>query len=277
MQESKIQLKIVPSPVGTWRSTYWNWRDNLTLHWGQDTGTDQKLQKYALKVVAILLSHCDVCLLVDHDNLPVNSPKPILRQLANYSALFWPDWWDAPSHSLWSLVPGSGLRKSQESGQVIVRKANPDAVKALLLASLFAVRMDVFLAAIYEMDTGGLMCGYGDKDVFQLAFGLLGVPFWMGPLPRAVLDASRRYLGMLHVDDMGHSLFMHGILKVLGKESTTQLLAAGLKSCRFASTNAASNLTCIAGQSRQSVHIPLDKMVCSRVVLQRAIIDILND
>merc|ERR1719443_465905 len=91
-----------------------------------------------------------------------------------------------------------------------MKKTERGVREALLLASLFAVRFDVFLDAIYEIEEGVLMCGYGDKDAFHLAFRLLAVPFRMPRLPSVLLDSSRSYVGLLQLDNASLPLFVHG-------------------------------------------------------------------
>merc|ERR1712048_1254354 len=51
-------MRILPSPYGSWRRTFWEWRGNLSLRWHQKPGTEVKLQKYALKIVVLLMSDC---------------------------------------------------------------------------------------------------------------------------------------------------------------------------------------------------------------------------
>ncbi|CAK8999890.1 Hypothetical protein SCF082_LOCUS6256, partial [Durusdinium trenchii] len=85
----------------------------------------------------------------------------------------------------------------QESGQLLINKTAPEVRRALLLSTLFAVRWDLFLQDMYLTSDDELMCGYGDKDVYQLAFRLLHVPFRMMADRPALLVEGKRYAGLI--------------------------------------------------------------------------------
>jgi len=252
-------LHVIPSPFGKWRSAFWDWRMNLTTRWRQAPGTDLKLQKYALKPLVLLLSTCAECLFVDSDNLMLRSPEELLERFPGNQSLFWPDVWDPPQGAvLWRtfLAPE---QKSQESGQVLVRKVHADAIKALLLAVLFAVRIDIFLEAIYAQQDGKLLCGYGDKDAFLLAFQLLGAPFRLvAPLPGVLLDEVGQYLGLLQKDGAKRLLFVHS-------KHHGRFRSLNLKHCDFNSRADAVNVTCTSDAGKAEVRLPLDKMRCRQL------------
>lgn len=265
------ELRLLPSPYAGWRHVFWEWRTNLTLHWGQHAGTDVKLQKYALKAVVIMLSSCEVCLFLDADNMPLKAPQHLLDKLPDAGgAVAWPDLWDAPtSADLWRTLPDSGgSYKAQESGQFLVKKSGAQVLEALALAALFAVRIDVFLGAIYSPDGASLVCGYGDKDTFHLAFRLLGAPFQMAaPFPAVATTADGGYVGMLQLDGLsGKPLFLHG---AWAKGSLPQLLRqeGGLRRCDFASEAAARNLSCAALLRGGSSSVPMDRVKCRTLSL----------
>ncbi|CAK0897669.1 unnamed protein product [Prorocentrum cordatum] len=234
------ELRVLPSPYAAWRGTFWHWRANLTQKWNQGPGADGKLQKYALKTLVLLLSSCSDCLFLDADNVALRAPSALFEGLAAHeAAVFWPDLWDEPAGSaaaLWASLPppAAPAHKTQESGQLVVRKSGRQALRALLLAALLAVRGDVFLEAIYGLEGGGLLCGYGDKDAFHLGFRLLGVPFrWGAPLP-SVLVSSRdgSYVGQLQLGSDSGPLFLHG---AHAKDNLMSLLRLGLDRCDFRS------------------------------------------
>jgi len=254
-------LHVLPSPYAAWRTAFWEWRANLTVQWKQDTGVETRLQKYALKTVALLLSGCEECLLIDADNLMLQPPERLADWFKKHEAIFWPDLWDhASTATLWESMPPM-KQKSQESGQLFVRKSRPEVKVALLLASLFAVRMDIFLGAIYEQQPGRLACGYGDKDTFLLAFRLLGVPYQLAaPLPSVLLDSRGHYVGLLQLDGGARPLFLHAAA-AKGKD-LGELLQDGLERCDFRSQVAARNVTCTAGSRGGSANVPVKKMSC---------------
>ncbi|CAE7243337.1 ASZ1, partial [Symbiodinium pilosum] len=129
---------------------------------------------------------------------------------------------------LWSAYSPT---RSQESGQLLVRKT-PETQRALLLATLLAVRPDVFVEAIYA-EQGQLMCGYGDKDVYQLAFRMLGVDFRMmgSAVPSVLVTTTGDYAGLVQLDSSGQSFFAH---VSQAKDRLWQLLEAdALQRCDF--------------------------------------------
>lgn len=249
-------LHVIPSPFGKWRSAFWDWRMNLTTHWRQTPSTDLKLQKFALKPLVLLLSSCAECLFLDSDNLMLRSPEELLERFPGNQSLFWPDVWDPPQGAvLWKALPAPE-QKSQESGQLLVRKVHADAVKALLLAVLFAVRIDVFLDAIYAQEDGKLLCGYGDKDAFLLAFRLLGAPIrQVASLPGVLLDEFGQFAGLLHTDGAKRLLFVHS-------KRHGNFRSEALKQCHFKSQADAVNVTCTSDAGKAEVNLPLDKMRC---------------
>ena len=230
-------LRVLPSPQAAWEAGFWDWRPSLSLRWGQRPGSDIRLQKYALKPLALLLSGCEECLLLDADSLPLRPPQDLAGAFPGRGAAVWPDLWDCSGArgELWEAMRLEPGQRCAETGQLWVRKGAEGVRRALLLAALFAVRADVFLGAIYGLGydgDGGLACGYGDKDAFHLALGLSGADFARAaPLPSILLDRRGAYVGLLQPDGAGRPLFLHALW---AKERAAELLLSGqLRRCYY--------------------------------------------
>ncbi|CAE7567570.1 dpy-19 [Symbiodinium sp. CCMP2592] len=252
-------LRAVPSPQGEFPEDhpFWRWQARFAVHYRQNPEAVSRLRAYSLKPVVLALSDCDPCFFLDADNVPLRSPQELIPTLDEFPALFWPDFWSAPRTGLWSSFPAA---KSQESGQLMLRKT-PEVQEALLLAALLAVRLDIFLEAIYG-EQGHLMCGYGDKDVYQLAFRLLGVKFRMvgSSGPSVLVTAGGDYAGLVQLDDDRQSLFAHASK---AKERLWQLLQAdALQRCDL-QEDQASNLACTSTRGAGSLSIPFDALRCT--------------
>jgi len=220
-----------------------------------------------MKSIIVLLSNCSECIFLDADNFALQSLEDIASRFDGLEAVFWPDMWDTSNAQLWRGVSVKEL-KSQESGQLFLRKSSPEARKALLLASLFAVRIDIFLEAIYGMQDGSLMCGYGDKDVFHLAFRLLNVPFeFASRLPSVILHRGN-FIGLLQVDNSSSPIFLHN---TWGKSTAgfSQLMKAKLERCDFIREDMAANISCSSSRSAGSVNIPINDMRCRRLSIPK--------
>ncbi|CAE7409580.1 ASZ1, partial [Symbiodinium necroappetens] len=235
-------LRAVPSPQGDFPEDhpFWRWQARFARQYRQNPEAVSRLKAYSLKPVILAMSDCDPCFFLDADNVPLRSPQELIRTLDEFPALFWPDFWPAPRTGLWSSF---STTKSQESGQLMLRKT-AEVQEALLLAALLAVRLDIFMEAIYG-EQGQLMCGYGDKDVYQLAFRLLGVKFHMvgSSGPSVLVTTGGDYAGLVQLDDDRQSLFAHGSK---AKERLWQLLQAdALQRCDL-QEDKANNLSCTA-------------------------------
>ncbi|CAE7511507.1 ASZ1 [Symbiodinium natans] len=214
-------LRVVPAPQGELARDhpFWRWQAHFAFHHRQNPEAVSRLKAYALKPVVLALSDCDPCLVLDADNAPLRSPQELLKSLDEIPALFWPDFWSAPRTELWSAFSPA---RSQESGQLLLRKT-VEVRQALLLATLLAVRPDLYLEGIYGQQ-GQLMCGYGDKDVYQMAFRLLGVKFrFVGSSPGVLVTTGGDYAGLVQQDEDGRSLFAHASQ---AKDRLWQLLEA---------------------------------------------------
>ena len=152
----------VSSPF-TEDAPWWQWQGNLSRY-GLPVNEQLKIQKFALKALVLAESACEECLFLDADNFPLQALEDVRALLYEHDAAFWPDVSDAPARGLWD---GLGAGKAQDSGQLLVRKTAP-VQRALVLAALFAVRQDIFLEALYGAPSGGIVCGFGDKDAFQV-------------------------------------------------------------------------------------------------------------
>ncbi|CAE6961723.1 PTAC2 [Symbiodinium sp. CCMP2456] len=252
-------LRAVPSPQGDFPEDhpFWRWQARFALHYRQNPEAVSRLKAYSLKPVVLAVSDCDPCFFLDADNVPLRSPQELIRTLDEFPALFWPDFWPAPRTGLWSSF---STTKSQESGQLMLRKT-AEVQEALLLATLLAVRLDIFVEAIYG-EQGQLMCGYGDKDVYQLAFRLLGVKFRMvgSSGPSVLVTAGGDYAGLVQLDEDRQSFFAHGSK---AKERLWQLLQAdALQRCDL-QDDQANNLSCTATRGAGSLSIPFDALRCT--------------
>ncbi|CAE7905852.1 ASZ1, partial [Symbiodinium microadriaticum] len=252
-------LRAVPSPQGDFPEDhpFWRWQARFARHYRQNPEAVSRLKAYSLKPVILAMSDCDPCFFLDADNVPLRSPQELIRTLDEFPALFWPDFWPAPRTGLWSSF---STTKSQESGQLMLRKT-AEVQEALLLAALLAVRLDIFVEAIYG-EQGQLMCGYGDKDVYQLAFRLLGVKFHMvgSSGPSVLVTTGGDYAGLVQLDDDRQSLFAHGSK---AKERLWQLLQAdALQRCDL-QEDKANNLSCTATRGAGSLSIPFDALRCT--------------
>eukprot|EP00439_Symbiodinium_sp_Y106_P075465 s1423_g14.t6 len=251
LQALGAALRAVPSPQGEFPEDhpFWRWQARFALHYRQNPEAVSRLKAYSLKP--------DPCFFLDADNVPLRSPQELIPTLDEFPALFWPDFWSAPRTGLWSSFPTA---KSQESGQLMLRKT-PEVQEALLLAALLAVRLDIFVEAIYG-EQGHLMCGYGDKDVYQLAFRLLGVKFRMvgSSGPSVLVTAGGDYAGLVQLDDDRQSLFAHASK---AKERLWQLLQAdALQRCDL-QEDQAGNLSCTSTRGAGSLSIPFDALRCT--------------
>lgn len=265
------EFHVVPTASGSWplEHVLWKWLTDFPLEFKQHSTAASRLTAYSLKPIVLLLSGCDECLFLDADNLLLQPPEQLLNVVRTHGALFWPDIWDSPKDShLWTAAFSEKTRemKSQESGQLFLSKASHSSREALLLATLFAVRADVFLNDFYSLGNNELMCGYGDKDIYHIAFRLLSAPFKMvAPLPKIVLSlgegGQRTYAGTLQVDDSSKPLFLHGNQI---KDALLELMVRGkLEGCSFQTADAAKNLTCASTMGRGSSQIPLHSLICS--------------
>lgn len=276
LRELRMDLRSVALPQARFplQHNYWRWQAHFAQRFGQNAISVSRLRAYALKPLILLLSGCDVCLFLDADNVALKPPQDLLRFLqdatrsAPLGAVFWPDLWPKPRRNWRAEAAEAVATASQESGQLLVNKSMDQVRKALLLSTLFAVRWDLFLEVIYTTDQGDLMCGFGDKDVYQAAFEELGVPFrMMAPRP-ALLVHQQRYAGLLQLDDQNQSFFAH---VSAAKGEMWDLLEAGVLQRCDLSEAASKSVSCSSWGGHGSMHIPMDELRCTALKASCAI------
>ncbi|KAF2418043.1 nucleotide-diphospho-sugar transferase [Tothia fuscella] len=146
---------------------------------GSDAGF--KITHYQLKGLAILFSTFENVLYLDSDSIPLVDPNKELFTTEPYTAtgfVGWPDFWVGTESPLFYEI--TGMEKfpndtlppaSSEAGQLLVDKSKH--LKTLLLAAYYNVWGGVY----YPLLSQGAM-GEGDKNTFETAALVLGLPFY---------------------------------------------------------------------------------------------------
>lgn len=262
---------IVPAVHGSWEIDHplWRWLTDFPLEFQQHSTSPSRITAYGLKPIVLLLSGCSECLFLDADSILLQSPAQLVQDIQTHGALFWPDIWDAPLHrTIWTTAfpqQTHGI-KSQESGQLFVSKTNSKSREALLLATLFANRPDLFLEELYSSNTNKLVCGYGDKDIYHVAFRLVSATYkTVSHVPRIALttadDGRKSYAGLVQVDTSSKPLILHGNQI---KDTLWELILQNrIEECSFKSADDSKNLTCTSAMGAGTSEIPFHSLMCS--------------
>eukprot|EP00941_MAST-03F_sp_MAST-3F-sp1_P004193 g4193.t1 len=195
---------------------------------------DVRINGFSIKPFAILYSHFDEVLLLDADNYPLQDVTELFTNITtvNVGALFWPDFWfldkshKAFSHFLINTSENEmSVLHSQEAGQLLVKKSFPGVWIALnLICFLASDGREKFYFNESKMV-------YGDKDLYQIIFIALHVPYTMIPhMPGLVgipvetrIDSAHGVLvspedfgfcgkAMVHFNLDGNAFFLHATM-----------------------------------------------------------------
>jgi alpha 1,2-mannosyltransferase len=206
----------------------------------QDSDTRFKITHYQLKALAILFSTFTDVLYLDSDSIPLVDPSQELFMKEPYTTtgfVGWPDFWigtEAPDFyaiaGLESFPKDTLPPASSESGQLLVCKSKH--LKTLLLAAYYNVWGDWF----YPLLSQGAM-GEGDKNTFETAAFVLGLPFYRVKAPVMAIgryiNGDFRGSGMVQFhpgDDLAH--FGNGTVNGLERRQVSKPLGSMMDNIR---------------------------------------------
>ena len=186
------------------------------------------VNRFAIKLVSVLLSGFDDVLYLDADQIVLRNPSSLFTSIAfeRTGALLWRDFWmKSVAPDIYDVLPNFGAlvdyNGTHESGQFLVSKSR--VWSAFCLALFFnAHATNVFspLATDYM--------GWGDKEFMFLAFVATNSPFGRIEKPpehlgvRAPQRAAVYGNAMLQLDDMGEPMFLHAnIGKMIARDFPT--------------------------------------------------------
>lgn len=138
-----------------------------------------KVEKYQLKVLAMILSSFEEVLFLDADSFPLDRPETLFAEepFRSTNMVTWPDFWASSASPLYyeiasQPVPPMDARQSTESGQLLVSKRTH--ARTLLLCAYYNFwGPDHY----YRLLTQGGP-GEGDKETFLAAAAAMGEPFY---------------------------------------------------------------------------------------------------
>lgn len=167
--------------------------------------TDEDIDGYALKPMAILLSSFKEVLYLDADVVCTINPEQLFDspEYKEHGAVFWPDFWKTEEDNpIWDILEISPIEmKEQESGQLLIDKER--CWKEINLATYF----NIHNYAYYHML-------YGDKDTFRFAWMARNTPFYFidrEPSSCGYVDSEGSFIGhtMIQHSPDGVCLFLH--------------------------------------------------------------------
>lgn len=185
--------------------------------------------RFAIKLVSVLLSEFNDVLYLDADQIVLRDPSSLFASTAfkHTGALLWRDFWmKSVAPDIYDVLPNSGElldneTGTHETGQFLISKSR--IWSALCLALFFnAHATNVFspLATNYM--------GWGDKEFIFLAMVATNSPFRrIEKLPEHVgVEAPQRAAvygnAMLQFDDVGEPMFLHAnIGKMIARDFPT--------------------------------------------------------
>lgn len=137
---------------------------------------------FQLKALALLLSSFEQILYLDSDSIPLVDPQSELFSRPPYTHfgfIGWPDFWLGTESPIFYTIAGKGgdfptdlPRTSSETGQLLVDKRRH--LRTLLLATYYNVWGPEYYYPL--LSQGGM--GQGDKNTFETAAIVLGVPYY---------------------------------------------------------------------------------------------------
>ncbi|PMD37263.1 glycosyltransferase family 71 protein [Hyaloscypha variabilis F] len=148
-----------------------------------DTPHGFTIQKFQIKIFAMLFSSFESLLFLDADNFPIHPPEELfsMEPFTKNHLVLWPDFWTSTASPIFPDIVGLSpdilrTRPTIESGQILVSKKHH--AKTLLLAAYYNVYGDYFYPLISQ---GGP--GEGDKDTFAPAALVLNNAFYTVETP----------------------------------------------------------------------------------------------
>ncbi|RDI82974.1 hypothetical protein Vi05172_g6801 [Venturia inaequalis] len=137
---------------------------------------------FQLKALALLLSSFEQILYLDSDSIPLLDPQSELFSRPPYTHtgyIGWPDFWLGTESPIFYTIAGKGgdfpsdlPRTSSETGQLLIDKRRH--LRTLLLATYYNVWGPEYYYPL--LSQGGM--GQGDKNTFETAAIVLGVPYY---------------------------------------------------------------------------------------------------
>ncbi|TLD27585.1 glycosyltransferase family 71 protein [Venturia nashicola] len=137
---------------------------------------------FQLKALALLLSSFEQILYLDSDSIPLVDPQSELFSRPPYTHtgfIGWPDFWLGTESPIFYTIAGMGgdfptnlPRTSSETGQILIDKRRH--LRTLLLATYYNVWGPDYYYPL--LSQGGM--GQGDKNTFETAAIVLGVPYY---------------------------------------------------------------------------------------------------
>ncbi|QDS77562.1 hypothetical protein FKW77_001292 [Venturia effusa] len=145
------------------------------------------ITRFQLKALALLLSSFAQILYIDSDSFPLVDPRSELFSRPPFTHtgfIGWPDFWLSTESPLFYTIAGkggdfpSGLpQTSSEAGQLLIDKRRH--LRTLLLATYYNVWGPEYY---YPLLSQGAM-GQGDKNTFESAAIVLGIPYYRVTTP----------------------------------------------------------------------------------------------
>lgn len=137
---------------------------------------------FQLKALALLLSSFTQILYLDSDSIPLVDPQSELFSRPPYTHtgfIGWPDFWLGTESPIFYTIAGMGgefpsdlPQTSSETGQLLIDKRRH--LRTLLLATYYNVWGPEYYYPL--LSQGGM--GQGDKNTFETAAIVLGVPYY---------------------------------------------------------------------------------------------------
>jgi alpha 1,2-mannosyltransferase len=140
-----------------------------------------EITHFQLKALALLLSSFQQILYLDSDSIPLLDPQSELFSRPPYTHtgfVGWPDFWLGTEAAEFYAIAGMGEfpenlpQTSSESGQLLIDKGRH--LRTLLLAAYYNVWGPEYYYPL--LSQGGM--GQGDKNTFETAAIVLGVPYY---------------------------------------------------------------------------------------------------
>jgi alpha 1,2-mannosyltransferase len=140
-----------------------------------------EITHFQLKALALLLSSFQQILYLDSDSIPLVNPQSELFSRPPYTHtgfVGWPDFWLGTEAAEFYAIAGMGSfpenlpRTSSETGQLLINKNVH--LRTLLLATYYNVWGPEYYYPL--LSQGGM--GQGDKNTFESAAIVLGVPYY---------------------------------------------------------------------------------------------------